>query len=30
MVERLEDIEDNALADSRAKEKVVKVKLNDL
>ncbi|RQS06651.1 MULTISPECIES: type II toxin-antitoxin system Phd/YefM family antitoxin [unclassified Burkholderia] len=30
MVERLEDIEDNALADSRAKGKVVKVNLNDL
>lgn len=30
MVERLEDIEDNALVDSRAREKVVKVKLNDL
>lgn len=30
MVERFEGIEDNALADRRAKEKVVKVKLNDL
>ncbi|MBR8207062.1 type II toxin-antitoxin system prevent-host-death family antitoxin [Burkholderia cenocepacia] len=30
MVERLEDIEDNALVDSRARGKVVKVKLNDL
>lgn len=28
--ERLQDIEDNALADSRAKERVVKVTLNDL
>ena len=30
LVERFEGIEDNALADRRAKEKVVKVKLNDL
>ncbi|MCR5893360.1 MULTISPECIES: type II toxin-antitoxin system prevent-host-death family antitoxin [Burkholderia] len=30
MVERLEDIEDNALVDSRANGKVVKVKLVDL
>ncbi|MBR7989361.1 type II toxin-antitoxin system Phd/YefM family antitoxin [Burkholderia cenocepacia] len=30
MVERLEDTEDNALVDSRAREKVVKVNLNDL
>ncbi|MBR8319117.1 MULTISPECIES: type II toxin-antitoxin system Phd/YefM family antitoxin [Burkholderia cepacia complex] len=30
MVERLEDTEDNAIADSRAREKVVKVNLNDL
>ncbi|WP_334029559.1 plasmid stabilization protein [Burkholderia orbicola] len=30
MVERLEDTEDNAMADSRAREKVVKVNLNDL
>ncbi|HDV6328670.1 TPA: plasmid stabilization protein [Burkholderia cenocepacia] len=30
MVERLEDTEDNALADSRAREKIVKVNLNDL
>jgi len=30
MVERLEDIEDHALANTRAKDKVVKVKLNDL
>ncbi|MBR8296527.1 type II toxin-antitoxin system Phd/YefM family antitoxin [Burkholderia cenocepacia] len=30
MVERLEDIEDNALVDSRAREKIVKVNLNDL
>ncbi|MBR8374320.1 type II toxin-antitoxin system prevent-host-death family antitoxin [Burkholderia cenocepacia] len=30
MVERLEDTDDNALADSRAREKIVKVNLNDL
>ncbi|MXN76394.1 plasmid stabilization protein [Burkholderia sp. 4701] len=30
MLERLQDIEDNALADTRVKEKAVKVKLNDL
>lgn len=30
MVERLEDIEDNALVESRANGKVVKVKLVDL
>ncbi|MBY4769692.1 type II toxin-antitoxin system Phd/YefM family antitoxin [Burkholderia ambifaria] len=30
MVERLEDMEDNALANTRAKDKVVKVNLNDL
>ncbi|AYQ41874.1 prevent-host-death family protein [Burkholderia aenigmatica] len=30
MVERLEDIGDNALVDKRTKGKVVKVKLNDL
>ncbi|WP_175768311.1 type II toxin-antitoxin system Phd/YefM family antitoxin [Burkholderia cenocepacia] len=30
MVERLEDTDDNAMADSRAREKIVKVKLNDL
>ncbi|WGS44728.1 type II toxin-antitoxin system prevent-host-death family antitoxin [Burkholderia sp. JSH-S8] len=30
MLERLEDIEDNALADTRVKEKAVKVDLNDL
>ncbi|MCF1370266.1 type II toxin-antitoxin system Phd/YefM family antitoxin [Burkholderia cenocepacia] len=30
MVERLEDTDDNAMADSRAREKVVKVNLNDL
>lgn len=29
-VERLKDIDDNAWADSRAKERVVKVKLDDL
>ncbi|MCA8257483.1 type II toxin-antitoxin system prevent-host-death family antitoxin [Burkholderia sp. AU31624] len=30
MVERLEDIEDNTLADERANGKVVNVRLNDL
>ncbi|MEB2610029.1 type II toxin-antitoxin system Phd/YefM family antitoxin [Burkholderia cenocepacia] len=30
MVERLEDTEDNAMADSRTREKIVKVNLNDL
>ncbi|MGU7855288.1 type II toxin-antitoxin system Phd/YefM family antitoxin [Burkholderia orbicola] len=30
MVERLEDTDDNAMADSRAREKIVKVNLNGL
>lgn len=30
MVDRLEDIESNALADTRIKDRIVKVKLNDL
>ncbi|WP_175681733.1 type II toxin-antitoxin system Phd/YefM family antitoxin [Burkholderia cenocepacia] len=30
MIERLEDTEDNAMADSHATEKIVKVNLNDL
>lgn len=30
MVERLEDTDDNAMADSRAREKIVKVNWNDL